>query len=98
MGRYRCLSDEMAHGSLNGSVQAAMPRAAVLLLSVFGPLFLAVPAHATNKAGIAVKDATWHVGASAGQFTDDAGPMGTDKEGEQTVDPHFHTTKKRISD
>jgi hypothetical protein len=75
-----------------------MSRATVLLLAVLGTLLLAVPAHAVTKAGIAVKDATWHVGASAGQFTDDTGPMGTDKQGERTFDPHLHTTKKRISD
>jgi hypothetical protein len=46
-----------------------------------------------SKAGVAVLDATWHVGASAGQFSDDTGPFGA-----EGVDPHMHSTKKRISD
>ena len=64
-----------------------------------------------TRAGVAVVDATWHVGASAGQFTDegigstDAHLDPTDPEGTlesppevTAVDPHGHTTKKRISD
>jgi len=48
---------------------------------------------ADTTAGVAVVDATWHVGASAGQFTDDTGPFGA-----EGVDPHGHSSKKRISD
>ena len=70
-----------------------MSRATLLFSSLLCFLLFAAPASA-NKVGIAVKDATWHVGASAGQFTDDTGPVTDD----QTVDPHLHTTKKRISD
>lgn len=50
-------------------------------------------AAARTRAGVASIDATWHVGASAGQFSDDTGPTGADG-----VDPHGHSTKKRISD
>src|SRR5688572_2994487 len=51
-------------------------------------------AHAADtRAGVGLADATWHVGASAGQFTDDTGPTGADG-----VDPHMHSYKKRISD
>src|SRR5687767_15120489 len=71
-----------------------MSRVPLLVLALLGFLLLAAPASAANKVGIAVKDATWHVGASAGQFTDDTGPV----TGDDTVDPHLHTTKKRISD
>ena len=46
-----------------------------------------------SKAGVSVVDATWHVGASGGQFADDTGPTGADG-----VDPYTHSTKKRISD
>ena len=46
-----------------------------------------------TRAGVSSVDATWHVGASAGQFTDDTGPTGADG-----IDPYGHTTKKRISD
>jgi len=46
-----------------------------------------------TRAGVATVDATWHVGASAGQFTDDTGPTGG-----ETIDPHAHSTKKRRSD
>jgi hypothetical protein len=46
-----------------------------------------------TRAGVASVDATWHVGASAGQFTDDTGPFGA-----EGVDPHGHSVKKRISD
>ena len=48
---------------------------------------------AKPKAGVAVMDATWHVGASGGQYADDTGPLGADG-----VDPYMHSTKKRISD
>jgi hypothetical protein len=71
-----------------------MPRALSLLLCLLACLALAAPASAANRVGMAVNDATWHVGASAGQFTDDTGPV----TGDDTVDPHMHTTKKRISD
>jgi hypothetical protein len=46
-----------------------------------------------TSAGVAVVDATWHVGASAGQFTDE----GTFTDGEH-VDPHAHVTKKEPSE
>ena len=67
-----------------------------LLLALCCALIALLPASALaadTKGGVAVVDATWHVGASAGQFTDDTGPTGADG-----VDPHMHTTKKRIGD
>jgi hypothetical protein len=70
--------------------------ARVLCLSLLALLALAPAAAAASEptlAGVAVRDATWHVGASAGQFTDDTGPFGA-----EGVDPHGHSVKKRISD
>ena len=67
-----------------------------VLIAVVCTLLLPVAgadAKPRSTAGVAVMDATWHVGASAGQFTDDTGPTGADG-----VDPHHHSTKKRISD
>ncbi len=65
-----------------------------IVLSVLLLALAPAAAHAADtRAGVAVKDATWHVGASAGQFTDDTGPVGADG-----IDPYAHTTKKRISD
>ena len=52
----------------------------------------AAAAPRATLAGVAAVDATWHVGASAGQFSDDGPP---DPSG---IDPHQHSTKKRISD
>src|SRR3712207_9594005 len=64
------------------------------ILAALAAVLLAAPAAmAGSRAGVASVDATWHVGASAGQFTDEAGPTGADG-----VDPHGHSTKKRISD
>jgi hypothetical protein len=67
-----------------------MARALLVLLAL-----LAFPASALaqSKAGVAVMDATWHVGASGGQYADDTGPTGA-----PGVDPNFHSVKKRISD
>ena len=74
-----------------------MTRTARPLLLLVALVALALPAAASGaertRAGVASLDATWHVGASAGQFTDDTGPTGADG-----VDPYMHTTKKRISD
>ncbi len=64
----------------------------VLVLVVL-VLLAPATAGAATRAGVASVDATWHVGASAGQFTDDTGPTGADG-----VDPHAHSVKKRISD
>ena len=57
------------------------------------PTLLPAAAQAQTRAGVAVVDATWHVGASAGQFTEDTGPLGA-----EGVDPYLHSGKKRISD
>jgi len=71
-----------------------MKRSTPLLLSLLLTLVCSTTAFAANKAGVAVKDATWHVGASGGQFADDTGPVTE----EDTFDPSLHSTKKRISD
>jgi hypothetical protein len=42
-------------------------------------------AHAAVRAGAAAVDATWHVGASAGQYASDGTPLG-----EGGVDPGAH--------
>ena len=64
---------------------------------------IAVANAADTRAGVGVADATWHVGASAGQFTDDYDKVydptdETPDEAREHVDPHTHTTKKRMSD
>ncbi|HJR46244.1 MAG TPA: hypothetical protein VJ927_11635 [Actinomycetota bacterium] len=41
------------------------------------------------RAGVAVVEAPWHIGASGGQFGDDGAPFSED-----AVDPHHHNTKK----
>ena len=43
----------------------------------------------TARAGVAVTEAPWHIGASGGQFGDDGPPFSED-----AVDPHHHSTKK----
>jgi hypothetical protein len=70
-----------------------MARGLLALCALF-LLALPVSASAQTKAGVASVDATWHVGASAGQFTDEGGVLATP----DAVDPHQHVTKKRISD
>jgi hypothetical protein len=64
-----------------------------LVLGVLCALMLPSAAMAQSKAGVAVVDATWHVGASGGQYADDGPP--TQAPG---IDPYTHSTKKRISD
>jgi hypothetical protein len=64
-----------------------------LVLGVVLAFLLPSAAQAQSTAGVAVMDATWHVGASGGQYADDTGPVGADG-----VDPYMHSTKKRISD
>jgi hypothetical protein len=69
----------------------------MILLALVALLLAAAPATAAAEerttAGVAKVDATWHVGASAGQFTDEGGALASDG-----IDPYGHTTKKRISD
>ena len=71
-----------------------MARVMVIVVALLALLPAAAHARQTT-AGVAQMDATWHVGASAGQFTDETGPTPTEKGG---LDPHHHSTKKRISD
>ncbi len=47
-------------------------------------------------AGAAVVDATWHVGAGAGQYGSDGSPVANALAGGET-DPHLHSTKKNSS-
>jgi hypothetical protein len=54
------------------------------------PFGLATAAADTSRAGVATVDASWHIGASGGQFSSDEPPFS-----EEMVDPHHHSTKKR---
>ncbi|MBW3662895.1 MAG: neutral/alkaline non-lysosomal ceramidase N-terminal domain-containing protein [Actinobacteria bacterium] len=47
------------------------------------------------RAGVGIADATWHVGASSGQYSDFAFPTGAVSGGD--VDPHHHATYKSSS-
>ena len=49
-------------------------------------------AHAAVRAGAASVDASWHVGASAGQYASDGTPVG-----EHGVDPGAHSTRRAPS-
>ncbi len=71
-----------------------MRRSAGILGVLVVLLVAASPAAAATRAGVAVVDATWHAGASGGQFTEDTGPTAEDG----TIDPHLHNAKKRRSD
>ncbi len=55
----------------------------------------AAPASAEVKAGAAVADASWHVGASAGQYASD-GTFGVDP-ADGTYDPTTHATRRATS-
>lgn len=44
------------------------------------------------RAGVAAKEASWHIGASGGQFAESEPPFS-----EEAIDPHLHSTKKRPS-
>jgi hypothetical protein len=66
---------------------------------------LLAPASASGevRAGASVVDATWHVGASAGQYASDCSDERNRQEGEcnfasvHGADPHFHTTRRAPS-
>jgi hypothetical protein len=55
-------------------------------------LVLPAAAQADVKAGAAAVDATWHVGASAGQYASDGAFVGV-----HGVDPHTHQTRRAAS-
>jgi hypothetical protein len=67
----------------------------VLVAALAALLAAASPAAGAERttAGVASVDATWHVGASAGQFTEEGGVLVS-----EGVDPHVHSVKKRTSD
>jgi hypothetical protein len=73
-----------------------MARTAALLLALLALVLPAAAqaADAHTRAGVAKQDATWHVGASGGQYSEDTPPVG----GSAGIDPYTHSTKKRISD
>lgn len=52
------------------------------------------PGTGTARAGVAVKDASWHLGASAGQFSDSGVGIARDR----GFDPYGHSTRKVGSD
>lgn len=72
-----------------------------LLASLSVSLVLAVPADAEIdtwdgiRAGVGVADATWQVGASAGQYSDARDPFDELQGGD--MDPHLHATAKENS-
>jgi hypothetical protein len=77
----------------------ALLAVAALIAAVLAPRALAAPAPGASpaapakrvvRAGVAVVDATWHVGASAGQYASDRGPM-------SPIDPNLHATKRAPS-
>ena len=85
-------------GATGGGESREMSRAAfaAVLAGVLAAAAGAAPATASGagvKAGAAVVDATWHVGASAGQY---AGDPQIDP-AERTLDPAAHATIKRGS-
>ena len=67
------------------------PLVAVILV-LAGTLVLPAVASAQLKAGVGDVDASWHVGAAAGQYASD-GARANDKE----FDPHGHTTRRAPS-
>ena len=85
-------------------------RLARLVLAVLLPLALAVPAAAnskaptaaaspqaaTIKAGVGIADATWHVGAGSGQYTE-KDPNAQSLVTQDEIDPHSHGTTQRRS-
>jgi hypothetical protein len=61
---------------------------AVLLALAVAP----ATAPAALRAGVASVDGSWHVGASAGQYASDGGPVS-----HHGVDPHTHSTRRQSS-
>ena len=66
--------------------------AGVAALACASVLATAGAAEAEVRAGAASVDASWHVGASAGQYADDGTPVG-----EHGVDPGAHSTRRAPS-
>ncbi|MGH2737113.1 MAG: hypothetical protein ACRDKZ_16160, partial [Actinomycetota bacterium] len=90
-----------AHRSLN----------AILVLALMGSFLLHAQAPEVARAqpsqglraGVGVVDATWHVGASAGQYSEDGTPVGVHAnpgigdDPNPSVDPHTHSTRRTPS-
>src|SRR4051794_18278708 len=73
-----------------GKARAAASAVAVALVALPAP----VAAHAAKvRAGVASVDASWHVGASAGQYASDGSFVSTD----QGIDPTMHSTRRASS-
>ncbi|MDQ3742229.1 MAG: neutral/alkaline non-lysosomal ceramidase N-terminal domain-containing protein, partial [Actinomycetota bacterium] len=62
-----------------------------VVLGALAALVLAAPAAAEIRAGVGVADATWHVGAAAGQYASERW------EGEGELDPHLHQFRRSPS-
>ena len=62
----------------------------VPIATVFAPE--AVSQERQARAGVASVDASWHIGASGGQFSATEPPFSA-----EAIDPHMHSTKKRPS-
>ncbi len=74
--------------------------ALLILATVIGLVPAAAAASADEpwdglRAGVGVADATWHVGAAAGQYTDYRNPADEVSGGD--IDPSFHATSKENS-
>ena len=74
------------------------------IVAVLTAALLAVPAAASAaqvKAGVAIKDASWHVGASAGQYASgdelDENDAGGAFASVHSEDPHQHSTRRKAS-
>src|SRR5688500_14007647 len=83
--------------------RARVPARPLVLLPFIALLFLgAAPAQAEVRAGAAAVDASWHVGASAGQYAGDctlepeAGCHSVDPSSD-TFDPTVHAYRRRPS-
>src|ERR671921_528975 len=83
------------HGSrLSGRRQLGSRLGTALVVVVACVLAAAAPAQAGQvRAGVAAVDASWHVGASAGQYASDGSFVSTD----QGIDPTMHSTRRASS-
>ncbi|MGH2737110.1 MAG: hypothetical protein ACRDKZ_16145, partial [Actinomycetota bacterium] len=90
-----------AHRSLN--VILVLSLLGSLLLHTHAPEVARAQPSPVLRAGVGVVDATWHVGASAGQYGEDGTPVGVHTnpgigdDPNPSVDPHTHSTRRTPS-
>src|SRR3954452_17686225 len=91
----RCGGGVWDHSArLSGRRQLGRRLGTVLVVALAAMLAPAAQADAAQvKAGVAVVDTSWHVGASAGQYASD----GSFVDADQGVDPTMHSTKRKSS-